>query len=224
VTSESFVEQGQRRDVVRLDGRGKGKMFRDKIAGSMMAAALVFSTGCLQGEPEPMGPQIEDIQMNDQDVASQYQPVRGAVNGHLAGDIGPLSGLDASANLLSAYDDGYYLSVETVIEIPERAVMTLLSVSNGAQVFRPGLNATFTLENSLEDEVQVTLLGCVGQDVGVYDEYDAPADEVTVGVQEGVEEGEMDVAVQGRWYDRDAATGARLDSFRTASSSFTLLR
>jgi hypothetical protein len=199
-------------------------MRRHKIAGSMMAAALVFSTGCLQGEPEPTGPEIDDIQLRENDVDSAYKPVRGAVNGHLAGDIGPLSGLDASANLLSAYDDGYYLSVETVIEVPERAVMTLLSVSNGAEVFRPGLNATFTLENSNEDELQVTLLGCVGQDVGVYDEYDAPADEVTVGVAEGVEEGEMDVAVQGRWFDRDTTTGARLESFRTASSSFTLLR
>lgn len=198
-------------------------MRRDKIAGSMMAAALVFSTGCMQ-EPEPIGPQIDDIQRADTHVDSNYNPVRGAVNGHLSGDIGPLSGLDQSANLLSAYDDGYYLSVETVIEIPDRAVMTLLSVSNGAEVFRPGLNATFTLENSAEDELQVTLLGCVGQHVGVYDEYDAPADEVTVGVEEGVEEGEMNVAVQGRWYDRDVTTGARLESFRTASSSFTLLR
>jgi hypothetical protein len=198
-------------------------MRRDKIAGSMMAAALVFSTGCLQ-EPEPIGPQIDDIQRADTNVGSEYNPVRGAVNGHLSGDIGPLSGLDASANLLSAYDDGYYLSVETVIEIPDRAVMTLLSVSNGAEVFRPGLNATFTLENSSEDELQVTLLGCVGQDVGVYDEYDAPADEVTVAVEQGIEEGEMNVAVQGRWFDRDADTGAALESFRTASSTFTLLR
>lgn len=203
---------------------GKSKMCRDKIAGSMMAAALVFSTGCLQGEPEPMGPKIDDIQMQERDVDSSYKPVRGAVNGHLAGDIGPMTGIDASANVLSAYDDGFYLSVETVVELQERAVMTLLSISNGAEVFAPGLNATFTLENSSEDEVQVTLLGCVGQDIGVYDEYDAPADEVSVGVEEGVEEGEMNVAVQGRWYDRDAMTGAQLDSFRTASSSFTLLR
>lgn len=198
-------------------------MRRDKIAGSMMAAALVLATGCLQAEPEPIGSRIEDIRSNDKDVDSSYRKVQGAVDGHLAGDIGPMSGIDASANLLSAYDDGFYLSVETVVEMPERAVMTLLSVSNGADVFRPGLNATFSLEDATEGEVQVTLLGCVGQDVGVYDEYDAPADEVTVQVDDGVEEGEMGVAVQGRWYDRDTS-GARLESFRSAESWFTLLR
>lgn len=206
-------------------------MRRDKIAGSMMAAAatllIVSTSGCLQGEPEPVGPSIEDIQMDrDTGVDEGYRPVRGAVDGRLAGEIGPLSGIDSSATLLSAYDDGYYLSVETVVELFEqdRAVMTLLSVSNGADVFRPGLNATFTLENSNDDEVQVTVLGCVGQDVGVYDEYDAPADEVTVGVEEGEVEDEMNVAVQARWYDRNLTTGARLESFRSAQTQFTLLR
>jgi hypothetical protein len=199
-------------------------MLRDKIAGSVMAAAtLMVSSGCLQGGAEPSGRDIEDTLVETPDVDSAYRPVRGAVDGRLVGEIGPLSGIDASANLLSAYDDGYYLSVETVVELDQRAVMTLLSVSNGADVFRPGLNATFNLENSTEGDVQVTVLGCVGQEVGVYDEYDAPADEVTVGVEEGELEDEMNVGVQARWYDRDVS-GARLESFRSAQTQFTLLR
>jgi hypothetical protein len=196
-------------------------MRRVVIAGSMMVAAL--STGCLVDRPYDdrddglfTRPSINDD--------GSYRPVRGAVDGRLQGDVGPLTGLNHDANLLSAYDDGYYMSVETVVELDDRAVMTLLSVSNGAEIFQPGLNATFSLDNYDNDGIQVTVLGCVGQDVGVYDEYDMPADEATVVVDEGATPDEMAVQLTARWYDRDPDTGARLESSHVAETQFTLLR
>lgn len=196
-------------------------MRRVLIAGSMMVAALM--TGCLV--ERPYDPEMDDNGLFSRpDRNGNYRPVRGAVDGRLQGAIGPVAGLNHEANLLSAYDDGYYMSVETVVELDNRAAMTLLSVSNGADLFRPGLNATFSLDNYDNDGVQVTVLGCVGQDVGVYDEYDMPADETTVVVEEGRNADEMDVAMTARWYDRDADTGARLTTSRTAQTQFTLLR
>lgn len=192
-------------------------MRRVLIAGSMLVAAL--TTGCLVDRPDEGGDGLFSRPSN-----GNYRPVRGAVDGRVQGAIGPVAGLNHSASLLSAYDDGYYMSVETVVELDNRAAMTLLSVSNGSELFRPGLDATFSLDNYDNDGVQVTVLGCVGQDVGVYDEYDMPADEATVVVEEGANPEEMDVSLTARWYDRDSNTGARLTSSRTAETEFTLLR
>jgi hypothetical protein len=198
-------------------------MRSNNFTALMTTAAMMLSFGCAVDRSENIDPRLEAIQTHD--VADEsYRPVRGAVEGRLVGDVGPVTGINGDANLLSAYDDGYYLSVETVLELQGRAVMTLLSVSNGALVFVPGLEATFTLDDTSEDEVQVTMLGCVGQEVGVYDEYDAPADEVTVGVDAGESEDEMAVGVRARWYDRDPATGERLATFNSAQTRFTLLR
>jgi hypothetical protein len=190
------------------------------IASSMMITAL---TGCLIDRPYDREPGVSDG-LQRPSMNGNYRPVRGAVDGRLTGDVGPVRSLDADANLLSAYDDGYYMSVETVVELQDRAVMTLLSVSNGAEIFQPGLDATFSLDNYDSDGVQVTMLGCVGQDVGIYDEYDMPADEVKVVVDEGPNADEMDVALEARWYDRDNETGVRQETFRNAHTSFTLLR
>jgi hypothetical protein len=68
------------------------------------------------------------------------------------------------------------------------------------------------------------MLGCVGQDVGVYDEYDMPADEVHVAVTPGSDDTEMGVALQARWYDRNDQTGERLATSKNAQTQFTLLR
>jgi len=187
----------------------------------------VMATGCLVDRPYDRNVSVDNKNV-DQNTNQTYRPVRAAVDGKLQGQVGPLTGLDHDASLLSAYDDGYYLSVETVVQLQDRAVMTLLSVSNGAEIFQPGLDATFTLDNYDTEGVQVTMLGCVGQDVGVYDEYDMPADEVHVSVDPGQnvdgDDEEMAVSLQARWYDRDDATGERLATSKNASTDFTLLR
>jgi hypothetical protein len=202
--------------------RRAGVGWRCVIAGSMMTAAL--TTGCLVERPYDRDLEGDGVLSRPNDRNGNYRPVRGAVDGRLQGAIGPLSGLDHQANLLSAYDDGYYMSVETVVELENRAVMTLLSVSNGGELFQPGLNATFSLDNYDNGGVQVTVLGCVGQGVGVYDEYDMPADETTVLVRDGRDMNEMDVTMTARWFDRDQQTGTRLTTSRTAQTQFTLLR
>ena len=190
------------------------------IATSMTMAAL---TGCAM---EPIASVTRVDAPRDADVVSDeaYRPILGAVGGRIAGDIGPMSDLDHQATQQSAYDDGYYISIETVVEMQDRAVMTLLSVSKGADLFVPGTSATFPLDG--DDETRVTVLGCVGQDVDVYDEWDKPADEVDIDVSAPDQEefpGELDVDVVARWYDRDEL-GTKLDTFRTGSTTLTLTR
>ena len=195
-------------------------MIKAILAGAIVSATTA-ATGCLVDRPYDRSPEVADHKI---DTAQPYKPVRAAVDGKLRGQVGPLNNLDHDASLLSAYDDGYYLSVETVVEMPDRAVMTLLSVSNGADLFQPGLDATFSLDNYDTNGVQVTMLGCVGQDVGVYDEYDMPADQVHVQVTPGQDDTEMGVALQATWFDRDDQTGAKLPTSKLAATQFTLLR
>lgn len=194
-------------------------MRRVWITASMLVAAL--STGC-----STQGAYDEDdgILARPGELDRAYRPVRDALDGHVTGSIGPVAGLDHDAQVLTAYDDGRYLSVETVVALEDRAAMTLLSVSNGSDLLRPGLNATFLLDDFNTGGPQVTVLGCVGQDVGLYDQYDMPADVTTIAVEEGVNEGEMDVSLAARWYDRDPTTGARLATSRFAETRFTLVR
>ncbi len=188
------------------------------LAGTAVAAAL--STGCLQERSYNVDP---DVQTNHTNPGT-YATVRGAIDGHIRGDIGPVVGLNNDASEMMAFDDGDYASVETVVELQDRATMTLLSIVGPSTVLRAGFSGSFALESYASDAVNVTMLGCVGQDVDVYDEYDMPADEVTVEVGAGDQPDELDVSVAGVWHDHDAESGERLETYREAATHFTLLR
>lgn len=188
------------------------------IAGTLMTAAI--TTGCML-EPESSreinAEEHPRVAQNDDD----YSIIRSASEARIKGVVGPVT-LDHTARP-SVYDDGWYLSVESVVELEGRAAMTLLSVSNGQEIWRPGLSQTFSIEDYSADGPSVTMLGCVGQEVGIYDEYDMPADEVDVDIEDGQGDDEMVVTLGARWHDRDEA-GVKLDTFRAAQTAFTLSR
>ena len=187
------------------------------VAGTMMTAAL--ATGCMM---EPQSDRDIETLPSERRVNGPddgYRVVREAFNARIKGTVGPVT-LDSTARP-SVYDDGWYLSVESVVELDNRAAMTLLSVSNGGEIFMPGLKQTFNIEDYASDGPSVTMLGCVGQEVGVYDEYDMPADEVDVEITPGETEDEMVVALGARWNDRNEL-GERLETYRAAETTFTL--
>ncbi|MBI1945162.1 MAG: hypothetical protein HYS27_05670 [Deltaproteobacteria bacterium] len=188
------------------------------LAGTAMAAAL--TTGCLQERSYTNTPEVEPALQ----VRGDYAAVRGAIDGHIRGDIGPVTGLNHDASEMMAFDDGEYASVETVVELQDRATMTLLSIVGPGTVLRAGFHGSFSLESYASDAVNVTMLGCVGQEVDVYDEYDMPADEVNVDVEQGEQPDELEISATGIWHDHDASTGERLATFREASTRVTLLR
>lgn len=192
-----------------------------RAALSILALTTALLTlGCSGGDPALDG--TRDAAVAEPTVLG---PIQAALGGRVRGDVGPVDGLSDEASELSTYDDGYYVTVETVVEQPDRAIMTLLSVSNVGDLFRPGNGGSWSLGSENEDGTRVTMLGCVGDEVGIYNQYDKPADEVNV-VIDAPESGlanETDVTVSGRWYMRDE-NGDQLETFKDAVTTFTLVR
>ncbi len=194
-----------------------------RAALSILALTTVLLTlGCNPGE-EPMLDQARGVAVADEPAA--LGPIQGALGGRVRGTVGPVQSMSEAATDLSTYDDGYYVTVETVVEKPDQAVMTLLSVSNVGDLFLAGNGGSWSLGAEDEDGTRVTMLGCVGDQVGIYNQYDKPADEVDVVIDAPASEldNEVDVTVQGRWFARDE-NGEKLDTFRDAVTTFTLVR
>jgi hypothetical protein len=190
--------------------------------GVLALTTVLLALGCSTGG-EPIVDETRGVAVADEPTV--LGPISGALDGRVRGTIGPVVGMSESATELSTYDDGYYVTVETVVEQEERAVMTLLSVSNAGDLFLPGNGGSWSLGAEDEDGTRVTMLGCVGDQVGIYNEYDKPADEVDLVIDEPASEldNEIDVTVQGRWFDRDE-NGDKLETFHDALTTFTLVR
>lgn len=185
----------------------------------LILAAFVMVAACAQ--PETTTASI------DADVPSQAGPIQGAVDGRIDGQVGETQ-LASPATQMAAYDDGHYVSIETVVEFEDQAVMTLLSVSNAEGLFLAGNSGQFLFSEQFDetnDGPVVTMLGCVGDRVGVYNQYDAAAGEVNLTVNEPASglSNEVDVSIQARWFDRDEQ-GEQLESYREATTTLTLIR
>lgn len=187
-----------------------------------LTTVLLSLFGCAV-EGEPVVAQTRGVAVAEEPTV--LGPIQAALAGHVRGTVGPVEAMSEQATELSTYDDGYYVTVEAVVEQPERAIMTLLSVSNVGDLFLAGNGGSWSLGSEDEDGTRVTMLGCVGDQVGIYNEYDKPADEVdlVIDAPESGVENELDVTVQGRWFDRDD-NGEKLDTFHDAITTFTLVR
>lgn len=183
----------------------------------VVAAPVLALVGCAA---EPTAPAINDVQ--DIDFTS---PVQGARDGHIGGDIGPVEGIDAPVGQLGAWDDGSYLAVEAASQLQDRAVMIFVSASNAGDLFVPGGRGHFVFGDYDGVGAQVGVLGCVGQEIDQYDQYDAPADEVDIVVEAADDElagpADVQVTVQGTWFIEHPGEDTEL---RTASSTFILER
>jgi hypothetical protein len=205
------------------DSRAKEiRTMRAALAILALTTALLSLFGCAN-EPQPAVAQTRSVAVADEPTV--LGPIQAALAGHVRGNVGPVVGLSEEATELSTYDDGYYVTVEAVVEQQDRAIMTLLSVSNVGDLFLVGNGGSWALGSEDENGTRVTMLGCVGDEVGIYNEYDKPADEVDVIIDAPTSElpNEMDVTVQGRFYDRDE-NGQKLDTFNDATTTFTLVR
>lgn len=189
----------------------------NKLALVVAVPAFAFVACAVE---EPVEPVLNDV--SDVDFSS---PVQSARDGHIAGDIGPVEGVDAPVGQLGAWDDGSYLAVEAAAQLEDRAVMIFVSASNAKDLFVPGGRGHFVFGEYDGVGAQVGVLGCVGQEIDTYDQYDAPADEVDV-VVEAPKDGvggpaDVEVTVTGTWFIEHAGEETEL---RTASSTFVLER
>ncbi len=185
---------------------------------SLLFGVVAISVAGCSGEPLGNGAP------SPADYTAQITGVR---EGHLMGDIGPAEGINTPTTRINTWDDGTYLAVDAVVQLSDRAAMLFLSASNAAELFVPGTDTTFSFSDYYDyqaGEPQIGLLGCVGQAIDVYDQYDAAADEVDLVVEanQGGEAGDIDVDVVGRWFVEAPADGAL--SVREARASFVLER
>lgn len=198
--------------------RGHGLVLAVSALSLTMGGCIVersYETESFERQTRPGVDRVDTD--SDVELADPGQTfTRSASEGLLQGDIGPALGIDDDRPLLVVYDDGWFATIETVTVRPDRAAMLMLSMSNPDEVLVAG-ERTWRLSDQL-GETQVTVLGCTGPEVGIYDEYDAPADEVDVIVEETPEPGEVVVQVHARWTEFSPGDA------RAASASFRLLR
>jgi hypothetical protein len=160
------------------------------------AVLTLCAMGC--GTDPAIDPEIGPLTDEDAAVA----PWTAARDGHVSGVIGDQA-VNDPAHRVDVFDDGAYRSIGTVAMVGDRAVMTQLMAGDGVpHLFTPGLEADFPLD----EQSDVTLLGCVGQAVDVYDIYDAPADNVHVAVADDATPDEVTVTVTGTWDSEDKGT------------------
>lgn len=192
-----------------------GQKFALVVGGSFITALV----GCAPDS------EVTPVEINDVTDVDFTSPVQSARDGHIGGDIGPVEGVDAPAGRLGAWDDGSYMAVEAAAQLGDRAVMIFVSASNAQDLFVPGGSGHFVFGDYNGVGAQIGVLGCVGQEIDLYDQYDAPADEVDISV-EGVDDeiagpADVSVTVTGTWYIEHPGEETEL---RTATSSFILER
>jgi hypothetical protein len=159
---------------------------------------------------------VDEVVEDAPDEVDGARLLQSAVGVGLTGDIGPARDIKESSPMTSVYDDGWYAAIESVAVLPDRAAMLMLSVSNPAEALAPGARTwTFSAQSG---DTQVIAVGCAGADVGYYDEFDVPADEVDVVVEETPEPGEVIIQATARW------TTAFPDEVRTASGTWRVQR
>jgi len=121
----------------------------------------------------------------------------GVFDGQITGDIGEQFDIDTPVHELHMWNDGDYAAVEGASQLnDEHAVMMFLSFTD-PDLLRAGTTAHMLfgdLENGL------SILGCTGQGIGIYDTYDAPADIVDLITVDGELEGQVFVSVTGTWF------------------------
>ncbi|OGQ15883.1 MAG: hypothetical protein A2138_15260 [Deltaproteobacteria bacterium RBG_16_71_12] len=184
---------------------------------SKSSFALMFSS-VLWLSPA-LGCGLEPIEEAPQDRTSPFDaPAAGVRDGHLAGQVGP-AWVDAVAEPLRAYAAMSTLRVMGVALQDDRAVMMQVTLRTDDVALVPGTRERF----DAADVGRLVLLGCVGQSLDVYDEYDRPADDVELVVDPvpGGGPGDVSVLLDGLWgtaeqSDREPATAA--------SFSFVLVR
>lgn len=186
-----------------------------KTASLFFVATLVSLSAC--------APDTAPAMVVEESVNAPFDAA--VTQGHVSGEIGP-EAIDAPTTSMHLYDDGEYLSIKLVLVEEGRAVMALLSATTssstsgeataGHGLFNAGESASFVF-GDVDNDMHVTLLGCVGEEEGIYGVYDKPADELDIDVVAGDSDqpGALDVMMAARWYERDelgAVTAAHHDA------------
>ncbi len=136
----------------------------------VFAALSLLALVACDGPPDlPSAPQFDPEDLAAEVPIERPAVIIGGDDGRITGDIGPAVGIDTVATV-DAFDDGTYIRVLTEVVVGELAAMTRLTVESPALIV-PGLDRTFSLGNP----EGLHMIGCVGDNPGPYNLFDAPA-------------------------------------------------
>lgn len=173
------------------------------------ASMLLLALGC---GAEPL------LQAPLEQPSPYDAPAAGVRSGWLRGDVGPAR-VDGAAAPLAAYSSMNTLRVMGIVQAEDHVVMLQVTLRPDEVALVPGVHERF----SAEDAGRLVLLGCAGQAVDVWDEFDRPADLVSLDVEPepAGRPGDANVRLTGQWVDPAAEGRAPRAS---ATFSFIIVR
>lgn len=185
----------------------------------MPASMLRVLFACASAIAPTLGCGVDQAPLGAVDRSSPFEArATGVREGRLVGQVGP-AWVDTPADPLHAYAAMSTLRVVGASLQDDRAVMLQVTLHTDDVSLQPGTSARY----GTDDAGVLVLLGCVGQSLDVFDEYDRPADEVdlTVEAAPGGGAGDVSVVLDGVWWQ--AGRDGR-DQSAAASFSFVVVR
>lgn len=201
-------------------------MKRFSILGSLVGTLGLFGSGCVANHSY-----YEPVEEGDyeffEDLGGGYMGNLQLLEGRLAGDIGPVTGVDSEATLLEGFDDGSFADVQVIAETERGVVMSWVEIVGGTDhpALQPGFSQTFR-ENDFgfdSRNLHVRVVNCSGDEAYDWD-YDQPADEVVVQVEEGPLEETLLVNFTTRTFEVDPFTGIREPTATEVNGNFVVRR
>lgn len=209
--------------------------------GLMGGSALILSSAC--GAPPVERSPTEDRQPTDRQVIEigldnpgqdepQWDPgdwedepyvpgnplslsdvVLEAVLGPVAVQVGDTVRVDAYHEAYGA--DGFTEVMTTAPDVDDGAAMVLLFFQGGLdhEALVPGAEFSFSRDTNSIEGLSIDAIGCSGPEDGNWSDFDVPADDIDVVVEEGEEPGTQVLSYFATFYDYDGNKTSAAGSF-----------
>lgn len=201
-------------------------MKKRNIIFSLVPTLALVVPGCVVSRDYDLPVEAADYEFLESTELVGFGDPLHLVDGWLEGEIGPVAGIEHEASVLEGYDDGSFADVQVIAQTERGDAMTWLEIVGGMEHpdLVPGFQKTFRLQDFDYDarQLQVQAVNCAGE---MYNwDYDAPADEVDISVEEGSTPEILRVNFTTRIFEADPFTGTRTGGVSEAQGSFDLIR
>ncbi|MEW5853712.1 MAG: hypothetical protein AB2A00_33360 [Myxococcota bacterium] len=161
--------------------------------------------------PDEQDPIIDEIPTDDPGDWCAECGALEVMGGFLRGDIGPVRGLDHQASDVTVVEAGESNTIEVTVDTGSELAMTVVNIEGSLRdpVLVPGARLTFP-SLSTNTSVVASVWGCTGEEYAGED-YDEPADEVIIAVEEGPEPDTRVYNYTARWFRWTAGSDEPLE-------------
>jgi len=137
------------------------------------------------------------------------------------GVLGPVNVIEGDTLRVDSYHEAYgdgfsFTQVQTTApQVADGAAMVLLFIDGGLDhpALVPGARYSFSQGESDVGGLNIDGIGCSGPDDGNWSDYDQPADEIDVEIEEGEEPGTQVLSYRATFYDYDGGKTSADGSF-----------